>query len=156
MKKIGIIFTIAFLFLLLDQASKIYALNFLQTGNVLVEDFFILQYAENPGIAFSIALPHFLIVILNIILLLAISFFAAFELDLGKKRLAFGVGLLLAGGLGNLTDRLFRDGVIDFISIWKWPSFNLADTFIVTGILLIIIFYAKIKRNKPYSYGRKN
>jgi signal peptidase II len=52
---------------------------------------------------------------------------------------------VLGGGLGNLIDRFTRGYVIDFISIWKWPVFNLADVFVTIGVLLIVLFYGKIK-----------
>lgn len=51
--------------------------------------------------------------------------------------------LVLAGGIGNLIDRLFRGYVIDYIDInnlFEFPVFNLADVFIVVGITILIIY----------------
>jgi signal peptidase II len=46
--------------------------------------------------------------------------------------------LLVAGSLGNLMDRLLRGSVTDFLRIPHWPAFNLADIFIVTGVLILV------------------
>lgn len=62
---------------------------------------------------------------------------------------AIGLGLILGGALGNLTDRLFRGDillrgyVIDFIDVHIWPVFNLADSSIVVGALLLALFAAR-------------
>jgi signal peptidase II len=49
------------------------------------------------------------------------------------------LGLALGGATGNLVDHLFRGGVVDFIDLGFWPVFNLADSAIVVGILLVLI-----------------
>jgi signal peptidase II len=49
---------------------------------------------------------------------------------------AAGLGLVLGGATGNLLDRIWRRGVIDFIDLRVWPVFNLADLAIVAGVLL--------------------
>lgn len=46
----------------------------------------------------------------------------------------------MAGGLGNLIDRMIMGYVTDFIDIWKWPVFNIADIAITCGCMLMIIF----------------
>lgn len=52
---------------------------------------------------------------------------------------AVGIGLGVGGGLSNLVDRLGRGGVVDFIAIWRWPPFNLADVGLVAGLGLVAI-----------------
>jgi signal peptidase II len=49
-----------------------------------------------------------------------------------------GVGLVLGGGAGNLVDRTARGGVVDFIAVGRWPTFNLADAAIVAGAVLAL------------------
>jgi signal peptidase II len=61
---------------------------------------------------------------------------------------AIGMGLVLGGGLGNLTDRIARGSglsgrVIDFIDLRVWPVFNLADAAIVVGAVLIVLTSAR-------------
>lgn len=66
---------------------------------------------------------------------------AAVALALGSPGLgvvgAIGVGLLLGGATSNLADRLLRGGVLDFIAVGPWPTFNLADAAMVAGAVLI-------------------
>lgn len=56
------------------------------------------------------------------------------------------LGLVLGGGLGNVYDRVFRDTggkVVDFIDLHVWPVFNLADSCIVVGVLLLLFVTAR-------------
>jgi signal peptidase II len=59
------------------------------------------------------------------------------------------LSLILAGALGNLLDRVFRGYVIDFldfyVSRWHWPFFNIADSCITIGGLLLLFFFLKRK-----------
>jgi len=59
----------------------------------------------------------------------------------GPERLAVaavvGVGLVLGGAAGNLVDRVRRGAVSDFIAVWRWPPFNLADASMVVGTILL-------------------
>jgi signal peptidase II len=125
---------------LLDQLSKLAIVKY---GD----------FTTNTGIAFSLKIPHLIILIMIPILLLLIVYIAYKELNCSKFITQISVSLLIAGGLGNYMDRLISGFVIDFVSIWKWPSFNLADTYITIGVLLIIIFYGKIKLIKTKKNG---
>ena len=60
-----------------------------------------------------------------------------FTFDATRPGLWLGVGLLLGGALGNLTDRIRGDGVTDFIDPPLWPAFNLADVSITAGVIVI-------------------
>ncbi|MFH1218373.1 MAG: signal peptidase II [Candidatus Peregrinibacteria bacterium] len=123
--------------LMIDNADKILT---------IIPNFFGFHYTENPGIAFGIPMPYPLLIVLTTILLIAVLFFAKKEIKLTDTISQLSVALILAGGFSNLIDRIFRGFVVDFISIWKWPTFNLADIYIVMGILLIIFFYGKLKK----------
>lgn len=48
------------------------------------------------------------------------------------------VAFIAAGAASNLLDRIFRGGVMDYVSLWVWPSFNVADAFIVVGVTLLV------------------
>lgn len=59
------------------------------------------------------------------------------------KILNAAISLVMAGGIGNLIDRIFRGRVIDYIdinNIFQFPIFNLADIFVVVGSLIIILY----------------
>ena len=60
-----------------------------------------------------------------------------------NNKLSFGISFLLGGIIGNLIDRIFRGYVIDFIDFKLWPVFNIADIFVVIGIILVIWYFIK-------------
>ena len=51
------------------------------------------------------------------------------------------LGLLLGGAVGNLVDRVLMGRVTDFIDVGAWPIFNLADSAIVTGIIILVVLF---------------
>ncbi len=104
------------------------------------------RYEKNTGIAWSIPIPHQILLPINIILLSVIPWLAYRYLDFRKVLSILAVILIMAGGIGNVYDRIAHGYVIDFISIGQWPVFNLADAFLTTGIFIILFFYGKIKR----------
>ncbi|MHA2610653.1 MAG: signal peptidase II [bacterium JZ-2024 1] len=55
----------------------------------------------------------------------------------------YALGLIWGGAMGNLLDRIRTGKVVDFIAVWKWPIFNLADSSIVLGILVLMLFYSR-------------
>ncbi len=96
-----------------------------------------LYYVRNFGIAFN-KLNHrkWLILTLNFVLL-----FYIFSLYTAPNMDKMGLSLVLAGGLGNTLNRLFKGYVIDFIyfNIKGSPVFNLADFYILAGIIMILL-----------------
>lgn len=143
---IGKILLIASAFAILDQLTKVYAVKNFQDPISVIGEFFTFRLSGNTGIAFGIELPTTGIIVLTIILLLLVIYLLQKELNLKKNLTIISSALIIGGGLSNLIDRFTYGSVVDFISIWKWPIFNLADIYITVGVLLIIIFYGKIKR----------
>ena len=140
MKKIIIISSII---LIVDQLIKLLISNFtLYHGITVIKDFFTIIYVRNTGAAFSILEG-------NRLLLIAISLFALFMFYfiLRKQKLSkfdiISYGFLIGGILGNLFDRIVRGYVVDYLDFkifnHYFPVFNLADSFIVIGIILIMI-----------------
>ena len=61
-------------------------------------------------------------------------------LFLAPPRYRPALGVILGGALGNLVDRFrFGGAVVDFIGVYRWPSFNLADAAIVAGTILLVL-----------------
>jgi len=135
-------------FLILDQITKYFAKMDFVKPVILVENVLKLEYAENTGIAFSLPVPYLLILISNIFIIGVLIYLAYLEFDFSSNIAKIATSLLIAGGLGNLIDRLIFGYVIDFISIWQYPFFNLADMYIISAVLLLVVFYGKIKRVK--------
>lgn len=129
---------------LIDQVSKLLALRLLDyhTSVKVISNFFYFTLVKNKGASFSILSGY-------VSLLIIISFMALFFI-IGyinkkknmKKIESVSYSLVLSGLLGNLIDRIFRQGVIDFLDFkifgYDYPIFNIADIFIVCGIFIII------------------
>lgn len=125
----------------LDQATKELALQGLQDAHVdVIEGVLRFRLTYNSGGAFGLlpGLPAFF-------LIATLAIVAGILIGVRKvedERWAIPLGMVLGGGLGNATDRVFRDtggGVVDFIDLHVWPVFNVADMSIVLGALAILI-----------------
>jgi signal peptidase II len=129
-----------------DRATKLWAEAALahRPPLVLIPRVLALNYTTNSGGAFGLAQSAWWIFAFATIGVSIGILLAAPRVRSGVT--AVGLGLILGGALGNLTDRLFRGDillrgyVIDFIDVHVWPVFNLADSAIVAGALLLALF----------------
>ena len=91
----------------------------------------------NKGAAFSLLQNwNLFLIIFAVFVICLIIYYRDF-----KEQIA--LGLLLGGTIGNLIDRIMLKGVIDFIAIWIFPVFNLADVANVVGGILLIKYFMK-------------
>lgn len=130
---------------ILDQILKWTAQMYWQKPIFLLSGI-SLRYDQNTGIAWSIPLPHLILLILNLVLIVILPFFIVHYFDLRLPKSQIIMSMIMAGALGNLIDRLFRGYVIDYISVGSFPVFNLADSLLTISIFLILVFYDKIRR----------
>jgi signal peptidase II len=129
---------------LLDQVTKAIAVVWLGSGRAVlaVGRVFDLQLTRNPGGAFGI-LPSSPLVFF---LATAVIVGGVLVWGLRSGQAPVPLGLVAGGGLGNLIDRVVRapgglqGRVIDFVHFHFWPTFNLADSAIVVGVGLLILF----------------
>lgn len=134
-----------------DQWSKKFATEHLRQipPTPYLCDTFRIQYAENPGAFLGAGggLPEqqrfWLLVVMNAVVLIAIPAVLMARSDFGRRQ-TIAVSLLLAGGIGNLIDRVFHGGlVIDFLNMGIGPLrtgiFNVADMAIMAGFALLIL-----------------
>lgn len=134
---------------LIDQSSKAWAVSRLRFGDFMpvIPGLLNFAYAENTGVAFSMLDDHGstgrwgLSVVAMIAASLVIYFF--WRTPRADDRILGALALLLAGIIGNVTDRLRLGFVVDFIDVqfgaWHYPTFNVADMSIVIGAGLLII-----------------
>ena len=138
----------AFGIYMMDQASKAWAVRALRFGREvkLIDGLVSLVYAENAGVAFGQlqeggAFGRWFFVVLAAVAVVAIVFYF-FRTTRNDDRILGACALLLAGILGNLTDRVRLGFVIDFILLYyrsfHWPVFNVADASISMGALLLV------------------
>ena len=130
-----------------DQASKAWAVKALRFGDerVLIPNFVKFFYTENPGIAFGQLqeggnFGRWFFVVLAVAASIAV-FYYFLRTPRNDDRVLGACSLLLAGILGNLTDRVRLGYVVDFIVLhagnYHWPTFNVADASITIGALLL-------------------
>jgi signal peptidase II len=130
-----------------DQASKAWAVKTLRFGDerVLIRGFLQFIYTENPGIAFGQlqetgAFGRWFFIVLAALAAVAV-FYYFMRTPRMDDRVLGACALLLAGILGNLTDRVRLGYVVDFIVLhagsYHWPTFNIADASITIGALLL-------------------
>jgi len=138
---------LALLLLVLDQATKLWAASALDYGlPVALTSFFNLTLVHNTGAAFSFLADAggwqrvFFIVVSGVVsLVLAVWLW---RLPRDARLLGIALALVLGGALGNLIDRVAYGYVIDFLDFhaagWHWPAFNVADSAISCGVVLLL------------------
>lgn len=136
------LFLAALVVVALDQVSKFFIrANMTPYQSIPEEGFFRITYVTNVGGAFGIlGNQAFLIALTTIVGIAAILIYARYP-PFNGMLVRIALGLLLGGAVGNLIDRLSFGWVVDFIDIGAWPVFNLADSAIVVGIILIIYYF---------------
>jgi len=126
-----------------DQLSKLWIRSNLAIGESLFEvGVFRLTYVRNTGAAFGLfqgqSLPLTIVTLVGVAALLLYVFFFYRKLPFLNNRLGkLALGLVLGGTVGNLIDRIYLGHVTDFIDFSIWPAFNIADSAIVVGVIML-------------------
>ncbi len=140
---------VAAVVVVVDQATKQLALELLEPGRFVpwLSDAIGWQLVFNPGGAFGVAAPHWVFLIVTVIVVVVV---ARSLPSCQTVTSATAYGLLLAGAIGNVIDRLFRPGgpdapafgggeVVDFVAWGTFPRFNVADSAITVGFVLLVL-----------------
>lgn len=130
--------TVAVLVLIVDQLTKRLAVQAVDRGH---RESFLplidLVHVRNDGVAFSsFAGSAVMVALLVTAALVALTLW--FLRNRGRPLAWLAAGLLAGGAIGNIIDRLIEGAVIDFLKPPNWPAFNLADTSIVLGMVLLV------------------
>ena len=152
---------LSLLVLVIDQASKFYFENKLEMFQqiVIIPDYFSWTLAYNTGAAFSFLADssgwqRWLFALIAIVVSAVLVVWLK-RLGRNETWLAIALALVLGGALGNLYDRIALGHVIDFILVhwqnrWYFPAFNLADSAITLGaILLALDMFKPQKSGEP-------
>lgn len=130
-----------------DQLTKYIALLMLSEPVWLV-DHIGFELTLNPAVAFSLPLKGFpALIVAGTILIVFLM--VAIKKCRPSWMSALVIGMIAGGAAGNILDRIRLGAVVDFIRVGWWPNFNIADTVIVAGCLLLVLFYDKLWRKKP-------
>ncbi len=138
-KIVRLIVILGTILVILDQLTKILITTYVngQVGN----DYIGFQVANNTGLAFGFNDgSNTKNIFLMIFVLFIVIRFIKNQIELIDTKTAVALSMILAGGIGNLLDRIFRGAVVDFIKIFSFPLFNVADCLVVVGTILLIIF----------------
>lgn len=100
---------------------------------------FVIRYVTNTGVAFGLFQNGSVVFVVVSFIVSAIILYYYFKLPDGKWPVRLSLSLQLAGAVGNLIDRLRLGYVVDFLDFHFWPVFNVADTCIVCGVILLAI-----------------
>jgi signal peptidase II len=114
----------------------------------LIHNFMYLVHSKNPGIAFSIFADsnshwvRYLLIAGSLVVIAIISWYLV-AADGVSSRAAAGLAMLLGGATRNLTDRVLRGAVTDFFEVlfgsYRYPAFNVADSAITIGAILVLL-----------------
>ena len=139
-KKIIIAFIVALVLVVIDQIIKCNIPK--EESIVIIENFLDFTYVQNTGAAFGIGANNMAsFIVVNLIILGLVIRFLVTQIERMNIWTEIPIILILAGGSGNLIDRIFKGFVVDFIDINNWivlPVFNLGDIYITLGWLLFL------------------
>jgi signal peptidase II len=127
----------------LDQLAKLWVKTTIALGDSIpTTGFFRLTHVENTGASFGIfqntARPLAIVSAIGACILLWLGLYFSRRITLlGWTSSLFALGLVLGGTLGNFIDRAFIGHVTDFLKMGPWPDYNIADSAVVVGGLLM-------------------
>ena len=143
MKRIGIV---SLIFILVDFIVKIIVNSCMNVYDSIsiIPSFFSVTYVRNTGAAFSIMEnSRVLFIVIGIAAIYLIWRFLIKDKELNKYYV-FSYSMLIGGIIGNMIDRIVYGYVIDYLSFnlfgYNFPIFNLADTFIVVSIIMLLLY----------------
>jgi len=149
-RKIGIQYLLMALFIcFLDQLSKFWVTKALEIGESIsiVRGIFHITLVHNRGAAFGILRQHpylfVAVAAISAIFIAGLILLRPHKLTPAQKT---ALCFILGGAIGNLTDRIRLGYVVDFIDFRIWPVFNLADSFITVGAVMLGVLILRKKR----------
>ncbi len=133
---------VALVLTVLDQFSKYLTVKYLSSSfhPVKITSFFQIVYVQNRGAAFGLfqSLGNWVFVLVSIVAIGIVVYIICKE-----KESPIVMALILSGAAGNLIDRLRFGYVVDFLDFhvgsYHWPAFNLADTYLSIGLILLFV-----------------
>ncbi len=166
-KKNKVILITVSLVIILDQITKFLVSYFIPIFTIkynIFGDFLRIIHVRNTAVAFSFgenfpySIKLILFIIVPIIFLIFLLIYIIKAEDITSLD-SLGLSLIIGGGFGNVIDRVFRDGVVDFIDVKfyglfgfdRWPTFNIADSCVVIGVIIMIIAIFVGRKNEQES-----
>jgi signal peptidase II len=153
-------YLIAILIILLDQLTKWLVVSKMAFGDsiTIINNVLYITSHRNRGAAWGILQGQmWLFYAITLVVIIALIFYIQ-KAAKGKWLLGISLGLMLGGAIGNFLDRVFRKEVVDFIHTfifgYNFPVFNVADSSLCIGVVLLMIVMLRDEREtKEKSYG---
>jgi signal peptidase II len=143
-----------------DQTTKAVITNTIKQNSVHSSahegEFFWLVHQRNPGLVGGMFRNTRAVVFVAPLLAMGVLLYLLRHLDKSSRLQALAFGLVAGGAIGNMSDRLFRGEVVDFLQVhfhfipfdfpWKlYPAFNVADSAICIGVFLLVVTWRDVK-----------
>ena len=139
---------------IVDQLTKyLVRRNFQLFESKPIFSFLSLTYIQNTGIAFGMfqneQYSNIFFIFVSIGIIFGMYIWYEKILYYGRNLAQTGVSLIYAGAIGNLIDRIIFGKVIDFIDLHFWPVFNIADSSITIGGIILFLSFCRFSRESP-------
>ncbi|MFD1268206.1 signal peptidase II [Paenibacillus motobuensis] len=141
-----IYFLIALVAFLIDQGTKYLIATQLIIGEQIpvIGNFFLITSSRNRGAAFGILQEQrWFFIVITVVVVVGIIWYLQKIRRTSKKMLSIALSLVLGGAVGNFLDRAVSGEVVDFLQLnfgsYTFPIFNIADSCIVIGVILIVL-----------------
>lgn len=150
-------YVMALAVIMLDQFTKWLVVQYmdLRQSITLIENVLYLTSHRNPGAAFGILEGKTWFFIIVTIVVVGVIIYYIQRYAKGNTWFGISLGLLLGGAIGNFIDRLLFGAVVDFIDVYiftyNYPIFNVADSALVTGVIMMMIHVFKEEKKQRKS-----
>lgn len=144
--------------LALDQFTKHLAVVHLkeQPALSLIKGVLELDYLENRGVAFGMFQNQRVMILVTGVLFMALILFVMFRMPVNKKFMVLHIvfSCIIAGGIGNMIDRVAFGYVVDFISfvLINFPIFNVADCYVVCATIVLFIMFLFVLKEEELDF----
>ena len=166
-RKYIVFLIVTILFTLADQLTKLWVTNNIRYRIDEIEaipGFLSFVHAQNRGAAFGIMQGQMLVFAVFTLIALGVLGQMLWQLEKDDRFQSFALGLIASGAIGNGIDRVYKQSVTDFIRVYtdhpgisawlrdnfgttEWPSFNIADAAIVTGLLMFLFHFFFLEKD---------
>ncbi len=149
-KKLIVLISVFIPVLISDQLSKYFINNGISLINkiTVIKYYFNIVHIDNTGVAFGFMSGYsgLFIIFLTALIIAALTYFL-FKTKINSNLFIISSSLIISGAFSNLLSRIFQRYVVDFLDFhiygYHWPSFNLADSSVVVGTILLFISVIK-------------
>lgn len=138
-------------FFIMDLGSKLIVSNLMNVNDSIriIRNFFYITYVRNTGAAWSIFSGKILVLVIVSFVIIGFIIYYVYKNKPNSNLEKVGYSMILGGAIGNLFDRIFYGYVIDFFDFYifgyDYPIFNMADSFILVGVVILIIYTWRCK-----------